>query len=275
MRVLALTLLLISASSAAEDADEEGCADHPKLKRPPGYRLASCTTNEASSYEFATGPAQAATKEGRFWDLGYAFKDGAKPPTVAGVVKGVEERVRKLGGKKVFQALEDGAATVSFSMPLGHSQRWLQLEVAPGAEAVGFKIIEVEAAAPKVERTADELKAALGGGEPVPLYGIVFEPEKDRLKPESHALLAEVRALLQTNAGVTLAIEGHVHGGGGPRLNQLLAERRAEAVKKYLVGQGVDAERLETKGCGEGGALQGKGVDDGTVQRWWLELTRR
>lgn len=274
MRRLAIAVLLVAAVSAADEVDEEGCADHPKLKRLAGFRLSSCTVNEASSYDFTVAAEKTEPKEGRFWDLGYALKSSAKQPTVSSVVKGLEERVRKLGGKRVFQASEGDGATVSFWTPLGATQRWIQLEVADKGESFSLKIVEVAAPEQKVERTTAELKSALSGEEPVALYGIVFEPEKDRLKPESQPLLAQLVALLRENPGVSIAIEGHVHGGGGPTLNQFLAQRRADAVKKHLVGQGIAAERVETKGVGEGGAVQSRGADDGAVQRWWLELRR-
>ncbi len=189
-------------------------------------------------------------------------------------MKTLEDRVRALGGKRVYVAHEADGATASFRTPLGKSERWIQLEVAQSAERFSLKIVEVVAPEQKVERTAAELKSALSLDEPVALYGIVFEPEKDALKPESQPLLAELTALLKGNPGVSILLEGHVHGGGGPMLNQFLAQRRADAVKKHLLGQGVAAERVETRGVGEGGAVQTAGADDGAVQRWWLEVRR-
>ena len=50
----------------------------------------------------------------------------------------------------------------------------------------------------------------------------------------------------------TIVIEGHTDASGSDRYNQHLSERRALAVKRYLVDRyGVDASRLSVVGFGE------------------------
>lgn len=46
-------------------------------------------------------------------------------------------------------------------------------------------------------------------------------------------------------------IEGFTDSSGGSTMNQVLSERRAEAVKNALVDMGVDASRLSARGFGE------------------------
>ncbi|MFL5297546.1 MAG: OmpA family protein, partial [Phenylobacterium sp.] len=50
--------------------------------------------------------------------------------------------------------------------------------------------------------------------------------------------------------GLTFQIVGHTDATGSADRNLLLSEQRAEAVKAFLVKQGVDAARLQTKGMG-------------------------
>ena len=45
-------------------------------------------------------------------------------------------------------------------------------------------------------------------------------------------------------------VEGHADASGAPEVNQALSERRAQAVKQYLVGKGADAAMLEAVGMG-------------------------
>jgi outer membrane protein OmpA-like peptidoglycan-associated protein len=52
-------------------------------------------------------------------------------------------------------------------------------------------------------------------------------------------------------------IEGHTDAVGDATNNQILSERRAEAVVSYLVGKGVDRTRLEVAGYGESELLGG------------------
>jgi outer membrane protein OmpA-like peptidoglycan-associated protein len=48
-----------------------------------------------------------------------------------------------------------------------------------------------------------------------------------------------------------ITIEGHTDNRGSMDLNQNLSESRADAVKEYLTSQGIEADRIETKGYGE------------------------
>ncbi len=68
---------------------------------------------------------------------------------------------------------------------------------------------------------------------------------------DSSALDGTAKGILKTNAGwinsnknVTVQIEGHCDVHGSVEYNLALGERRAKAVKDYLVGLGVDAKRL-------------------------------
>lgn len=64
--------------------------------------------------------------------------------------------------------------------------------------------------------------------------------------------LDEIAAALQGNPQVSsVAITGHTDRLGSEKYNQGLSERRAEAVKAYLVGKGIDAARLNAIGKGE------------------------
>jgi len=92
-------------------------------------------------------------------------------------------------------------------------------------------------------------------GCPVPqvlIESIHFDFDSATVKPISRAVL-DARALraLRANPSLRLRIEGHTDSVGTDRYNQGLSERRAQAVKDYLVSQGINPNRLETVGYGE------------------------
>lgn len=80
---------------------------------------------------------------------------------------------------------------------------------------------------------------------------IDFESGGDMLLDSSHQVLDVVAAVLFENPEVwNLQIQGHSDDAGDEDYNLELTQRRAEAVKAYLVEKGISAERLEAEGYG-------------------------
>jgi OOP family OmpA-OmpF porin len=83
------------------------------------------------------------------------------------------------------------------------------------------------------------------------LRGINFDFDKSNIKREFVPVLDEAAQILKDNANIKVTIEGHTDSRGADDYNQRLSERRARAVKQYLVSRGVEANRLDTVGKGE------------------------
>ncbi|MEI6125182.1 MAG: OmpA family protein [Pseudomonadota bacterium] len=87
--------------------------------------------------------------------------------------------------------------------------------------------------------------------EKIVLNGILFDLNKAAIKPEFYPILDEAVSALQKNQNKQVVIEGHTCSLGTESYNLSLSERRAGAVKKYLVSKGVNAASLSTRGYGE------------------------
>lgn len=83
------------------------------------------------------------------------------------------------------------------------------------------------------------------------LSRIFFDFDKSDLRADQLASLQRNAEYLRTNTGRRVLVEGHCDERGTVEYNFALGERRANAVKDYLVGQGVDASRLQTLSKGE------------------------
>jgi outer membrane protein OmpA-like peptidoglycan-associated protein len=79
----------------------------------------------------------------------------------------------------------------------------------------------------------------------------LFATGKAELKAGSAANLDRLTSFLNEYPKRTAAIEGFTDSMGSEEMNQSLSERRAAAVKEYLVAKGVDSARLSSKGRGE------------------------
>ena len=79
----------------------------------------------------------------------------------------------------------------------------------------------------------------------------LFDFNKAVLRPEGKAKLDEVVAKAQAIKLEVIIAVGHTDRIGGDAYNQKLSEKRAAAVKEYLVAKGIDASRVYTEGKGK------------------------
>ena len=77
-----------------------------------------------------------------------------------------------------------------------------------------------------------------------PLKDAFFDYDKSALRDDQKAALNEDVAWLKGNAGAKVLIEGHCDERGTAEYNLGLGERRAKAVKDYLIAAGVAADRI-------------------------------
>ena len=78
-----------------------------------------------------------------------------------------------------------------------------------------------------------------------------FDFDRYTLRPEATRVLDEAVAALREDATLRVTIEGHTCNIGTAEYNLALGDRRANAVKEYLVSRGVAADRLQTVSYGE------------------------
>jgi outer membrane protein OmpA-like peptidoglycan-associated protein len=78
-----------------------------------------------------------------------------------------------------------------------------------------------------------------------------FDRDRDSLRPEDLPVLGATVTALQADPSLVVNIEGYTCNLGTTAHNLALGARRADAVKRYLVSQGIAAERLNTVSFGE------------------------
>ncbi len=87
-------------------------------------------------------------------------------------------------------------------------------------------------------------------GKAIVLDGIVFATGKSEISPESEEILEKAYNTLAENSEISVEIHGHTDNTGRKSSNMKLSQARADAVKGWLVGKGIAAERVGTKGFG-------------------------
>ena len=125
--------------------------------------------------------------------------------------------------------------------------------------------------APKAANLATQIKKT---GR-VAVYGIHFAFDRADITKDSHAVLAEVASLLRSDRSLRLRIEGHTDNTGDASYNRDLSQRRADAVKAYLVDvAGISASRLTTQGFGPDRPIASNATTDGRYKNRRVELVR-
>ena len=104
---------------------------------------------------------------------------------------------------------------------------------------------------------------------------IFFEVDKADLLPTSIKELDRIFRLLQENNELQIEIHGHTDSDGSEAWNLDLSKRRAESVRNYLIGKGIDKTRLSTKAFGESKPVATNSTDEGKQQNRRVELKIR
>jgi outer membrane protein OmpA-like peptidoglycan-associated protein len=92
-------------------------------------------------------------------------------------------------------------------------------------------------------RLVDEEKTAEG-----PQLNVLFDLAKYNIRPDAAKEIDKLLAYLQNNPTLNIEISGHTDCRGSYSYNLKLSQSRADAVKGYLVGKGINAGRISTKG---------------------------
>jgi OOP family OmpA-OmpF porin len=99
-----------------------------------------------------------------------------------------------------------------------------------------------------------------------------FDFDRAVLKPEGRARLDELATQIGgINLEVVIAI-GHTDSIGTRAYNQRLSERRAAAVRAYLVGRGIPNDRIFTEGRGETQPVADNRTREGRAQNRRVEI---
>ncbi|MCB0731256.1 MAG: OmpA family protein, partial [Ignavibacteriae bacterium] len=125
--------------------------------------------------------------------------------------------------------------------------RRIEFSIYDGISSKCPKIDQPEFSNKEEKQIAD----ALQSGEQLAYTNIQFKVNSDIITEPSKETLDNVVHVLKKLTDLKLEIQGHTDSDGAEAYNQDLSERRAVAVKNYIVSNGIEADRLTTVGYGE------------------------
>lgn len=156
----------------------------------------------------------------------------------------------------------------------------LQQQQAAQAEAERARQTAQKAEAEKTElreRLRQQLNAILETQESargliVNISDVLFDFNKYTLKPGAREKMAKVSGILLAYPGLKIQLEGHTDSIGSEEYNQKLSEQRANAVREYLVTQGVPGNTVASVGFGKSNPVASNDTEAGRQRNRRVEM---
>ena len=101
---------------------------------------------------------------------------------------------------------------------------------------------------------------------------VLFDFGKYNLKPDTKITLAKLAGIIQSHPGLHLAIEGHTDNIGSDEANMKLSQQRADAVREFLVQQGLAAHTVTAVGLGKAEPVADNSTNEGRQKNRRVEI---
>jgi outer membrane protein OmpA-like peptidoglycan-associated protein len=132
---------------------------------------------------------------------------------------------------------------------------------------------DVATGTPKEPYTLNVPLSPLSAGSVIALRNIFFNTASYDLLPASNAELDKLVRLLNANPGLRIELGGHTDDVGADAANMTLSEQRARAVRDFVIGKGIAADRITAKGYGETKPVAPNDTEEGRALNRRTEVT--
>lgn len=275
-RMAKITVLMVVfyvfalAAALAQEADAEGCKDHPLFTRMKNFFITKCEKN-FDAVEFTLADSKTETVEGDKTVIGYALNEGVNPPSALQIIRNYGNAVKSLGGTTLYQEA-GGTGSATYKLVKNNREIWVSITTYNNNTAYELTILEKGEMVQEV--TADAMYDALSKDGFMALY-INFDTGKSVIKPESMPIVEQIAALMKAHADLKLGIEGHTDNVGTAASNKTLSEQRAKAVLDAVVKQGIAANRMTAVGWGQDKPIADNRTEEGRAKNRRVEIVKK
>ncbi len=119
---------------------------------------------------------------------------------------------------------------------------------------------------------AEALKAEVGKA--IVLEGVTFKSGSTTVQPASEPILSRALSTFLENPTIDVEIRGYTDNVGSAKANTQLSQKRADAVRTWLVKRGIPAARIKSKGYGSANPIAPNTTAEGRAQNRRIEFFR-
>ncbi|UKN00176.1 OmpA family protein [Paracrocinitomix mangrovi] len=161
--------------------------------------------------------------------------------------------------KKEFKGVSSETGDIFISLPAGK----YDIKIKSVGDAEDFSTFEVPPLPAGQNYRKASMQIQIAETKMFTLDNVHFDTGKWSIKSNSYKELDELAEFLSLKKDKKIEIGGHTDSDGDELANQSLSQKRAEAVKKYLVSKGISASRIVAKGYGESNPIADNNTDKG------------
>ena len=93
-----------------------------------------------------------------------------------------------------------------------------------------------------------------------------------KLAPNATRILGAIAETMRQSPSFSIQINGHTDSVGAASYNRALSQKRAEAVRNYLIATGIEASRLKATGLGESNPIASNDTKEGRALNRRVEI---
>jgi outer membrane protein OmpA-like peptidoglycan-associated protein len=238
------------------------CVNPPWLVQQFDYfKIDSCSYRDFDSVTIAlhTGPK---TVAGRVLETNFTLTDPVQDPLPLYVKRNYVAALGAIGAKEVSDPKDIYNAVLTQKTDQGEFWYLLFHSVGNDESTGAYKLVTVQIGGPPIKTCTLEV------------YGVNFDFDKSTLRPDSAPVLNQLAAMFAADPAYVAEIGGHTDNVGQPPYNLRLSGARADAVRAWLIGHGVSASRLTSRGYGDTKPLVPNTTDANRAKNRRVELKR-
>lgn len=266
----------------------------PYLGMPTGYHQEGAADSQFERVPFWTGD-RLEWVEGRVHGARVVADDGHAFSQLE-LARNMQALIASLGGQQIFSGripaagidgIQASKAAVDRVDALGdiynedaevyvirRQDRNIWIHIAGSGNSAGLLIAETKPLDVTAKALpADELKKSIETTGRVAIQ-VQFDTDQANILPASKPQLEQVVTLLNENTGLHLSINGHTDNTGDAQHNLQLSQRRAAAVRDFIITAGIDEKRLESRGFGDTQPIADNTSEEGKARNRRVELVK-